>query len=217
MEMVKFNPHEAGDKPIRVVDTAAFETKVLKESDMDRALWTEVAVNYVDSITVVEGAGSTAEARWHAHFTYYTTSETPHRDFLAIRASDIKLRNSYTAQPFAFTRELYERDLQVHVTEQRIAEGLALAGLASPSLNGVSSSAPPVGPPPPQSLVISGRGGGYSGRRSSSGGSRGSDKHEKWLSLKFTNFCVLVPLTKVEPELIYILPIKSHREVRSVG
>ncbi|KAJ7732747.1 hypothetical protein DFH07DRAFT_968322 [Mycena maculata] len=43
------------------------------------------------------------------------------------------------------------------------------------------------------------------------------DKHAKWPSLKFTNFCVLVPLTKVEPELIYILPIKSHREVRSVG
>ncbi|KAJ7745205.1 hypothetical protein DFH07DRAFT_963417 [Mycena maculata] len=48
-------------------------------------------------------------------------------------------------------------------------------------------------------------------------GFRAVDKHAKWPSLKFTNFCVLVPLTKVEPELIYILPIKSHREVRSVG
>ncbi|KAJ7785060.1 hypothetical protein DFH07DRAFT_1054504 [Mycena maculata] len=43
------------------------------------------------------------------------------------------------------------------------------------------------------------------------------DKHAKWPSLKFTNFCVLVPLTKVEPGFINILPIESHREVRSVG
>ncbi|KAJ7209146.1 hypothetical protein GGX14DRAFT_364730, partial [Mycena pura] len=71
MAMCKLNPLESGEKQLRLLDTAAFEANVAKEIDLDRAEWTEAAENYVEFITLVEGAGSAAETRWHAHFAYF--------------------------------------------------------------------------------------------------------------------------------------------------
>ncbi|KAJ7209779.1 hypothetical protein GGX14DRAFT_395211 [Mycena pura] len=84
MSMCKLNPLESGEKQLRPLDTAAFETNVMKETDLDRAEWTEDAENYVEFITLVEGAGSAAETRWHAHFAYFTNSGDPKRNFAAI-------------------------------------------------------------------------------------------------------------------------------------
>ncbi|KAJ7207433.1 hypothetical protein GGX14DRAFT_635145 [Mycena pura] len=62
MPMCKLNPLESGEKQLRLLDTAAFETNIMKETDLDRAEWTEAAENYVEFITLMEGAGSAADA-----------------------------------------------------------------------------------------------------------------------------------------------------------
>ncbi|KAJ7214871.1 hypothetical protein GGX14DRAFT_359910, partial [Mycena pura] len=71
MAMCKLNPLESGEKQLRLLDTAAFETNFAREIELDRAEWTEAAENYVEFITLVEGAGSAAETRWHAHFAFF--------------------------------------------------------------------------------------------------------------------------------------------------
>ncbi|KAJ7711685.1 hypothetical protein DFH07DRAFT_786054, partial [Mycena maculata] len=153
MAMCKLNAAEPGEKQLRLLDMAVFEANVKKETDLDRAEWTEAAENYVEFIAIVEGTGSAAETRWHAHFAHFTNSGDPKRNFVAIHATDIAIRKDYASQPFAYDRELYRTDLGTAITEQRINEGILVLTAAG-------------GAPPPPSAANGGgsRGGGRGGR-----------------------------------------------------
>ncbi|KAJ7752253.1 hypothetical protein DFH07DRAFT_774542 [Mycena maculata] len=88
MHMAKLNPPNTGDKQIRVIDTDVFEQKIQAELSLDRAQWTEAARNYVNFISLVEGAGSSAEARWNAHFAFFQNSPDAADIFPAILIAD---------------------------------------------------------------------------------------------------------------------------------
>src|SRR6201996_7729190 len=161
MAMCKLNPTESGEKQLRLLDTASFKVNVMKETELDHAEWTEAAENYVEFITLVEGAGSAAESRWHTHFANFTNSGNPKRNFAAIRATDIAMRKDYASQPFAYNREHYRTLLEAEIMEQHISEGLR----ALSSTGGQQSSAPTSG---------NSRGGGRGGRGGAGrGGARG--------------------------------------------
>ncbi|KAF7368675.1 Reverse transcriptase ribonuclease h [Mycena venus] len=122
---MKTNPGIAGEKQIRVMNCDSFQEKHLKEEDMDRGRWREAAQNFVSFIEVLHGVGSVKAKRWEAHFGFFDNVRDAEKNFYAIRATDINLRKIYNAQPFIYTRDHYQKELEKEVTLLRIKEGLA--------------------------------------------------------------------------------------------
>ncbi|KAJ7090548.1 hypothetical protein C8R44DRAFT_564016, partial [Mycena epipterygia] len=107
----KLNAANPTEKQSRVLDTAAFEAKYLKEIDLDRAQWHEAARNYVAFVEEVCGADSKEAARWNAHFGFFDHVDKAEAHYIAILATDIALRLKYSSLPFTFDRSFYTREL----------------------------------------------------------------------------------------------------------
>jgi hypothetical protein len=122
LDTVKTNPSAPGEKQIRVINTDTLEDKYLKEKDMYGGQWQEAAENYVTFVELIEGIGSTAAKRWHAHFGFFTNVADAELNFPAIRATDIALRRRYISRPFTYDRENYQVELAKEVNLLRIAE-----------------------------------------------------------------------------------------------
>ncbi|KAK7041249.1 hypothetical protein R3P38DRAFT_2512412, partial [Favolaschia claudopus] len=120
MDTVKLNAAALGEKQIRVMSTATFEATVLREAEMDGAQWTEAAYNMI-SFTK-KGSPSPAHTRCNAHFGFFATLQDAGKNFPAIRATDIALRKRYVSTPFAYSRDLYDRELYNEIMEWRIKE-----------------------------------------------------------------------------------------------
>ncbi|KAJ7788692.1 hypothetical protein B0H14DRAFT_3503937 [Mycena olivaceomarginata] len=117
--MVKLDVSSSNPNALRLLDTAAFEKKNLKECDMDHAQWPEAAKNMITFVGEMEGEGSEAQRRWDA----YSRAE---RNFPAILTADIELQ--YDVQPFTFEESIYSHsqdDLVGHLgylTAKRVSE-----------------------------------------------------------------------------------------------
>ncbi|KAK6981323.1 hypothetical protein R3P38DRAFT_3234338 [Favolaschia claudopus] len=67
---------------------------------------------------------SPAHTRWNAHFGFFATLQDAEKNFPAIRATDIALRKRYVPTPFAYSRDLDDRELYNEIVEWRIKEAV---------------------------------------------------------------------------------------------
>ncbi|KAF7330695.1 hypothetical protein MSAN_02447600 [Mycena sanguinolenta] len=139
VDMVKLNASTSYTKGLRLLDTAAFEQKNLKESDMDRGQWLEGAKNYIGFIGELEG-------RWQRRAA---TTGKAEANFPAILKADIELRMQYNAQPFTFEESVYTNTLNGHIvdmkvvppTTTRLTHPLRLVGVAAAAVLGEAAGA----------------------------------------------------------------------------
>ncbi|KAJ7773560.1 hypothetical protein DFH07DRAFT_990076 [Mycena maculata] len=124
-----------GEKPSRVLNTVIFEKDVLKETEMDRAQWTEAALNFVDFVGAVEGVESDIVKHWQAHFRHFSNAPDKQRNYPVLLSADITLRQCYVSLPFVYNHTLYNDETRKGVTEievdERIKELMA-SGAAAP-------------------------------------------------------------------------------------
>ncbi|KAJ7720955.1 hypothetical protein B0H16DRAFT_1738597 [Mycena metata] len=125
MEKIKLNTASSADKPLCVLDTAAFESNCLAEKDLDRDEWTEAAQDWVSFIETVE---SEKPDHWNAHFGFLEDQDNAKSIFPAILITDIKIRKRYAALPFKFSHELYRNDLNEEVQALKLAHGIMSDG-----------------------------------------------------------------------------------------
>ncbi|KAJ7717687.1 hypothetical protein B0H16DRAFT_1740492 [Mycena metata] len=112
MEKIKLNTASSADKPLCVLDTAAFESNCLAEKDLDPSLrrWSE------------------KPDHWNAHFGFLEDQDNAKSIFPAILITDIKIRKRYAALPFKFSHELYRNDLNEEVQALKLAHGIMSDG-----------------------------------------------------------------------------------------
>ncbi|KAJ7749793.1 hypothetical protein DFH07DRAFT_775293 [Mycena maculata] len=123
---------ELGEKPFHVLNTVIFEKDVLKETEMDRAQWTEAALNFVGAI---EGVESDIAKRWQAHFGHFSNAPDKQCNYPALLSADITLRQRYISLPFVYNCALYDDETRKGVTVIEVDEHvkeLMASGAAAP-------------------------------------------------------------------------------------
>ncbi|KAJ7326212.1 hypothetical protein DFH08DRAFT_816563 [Mycena albidolilacea] len=113
----------SSDKQICVLDTAAFERKILAEKNMDHWQWLEGVQNFV---TFLKGYWSNRDHKqvkhWSRHFAFFAQAEKQETNFLAILATNIKLCCAYNVHPVVFSFEYYSQQLMEEIFNLHIAE-----------------------------------------------------------------------------------------------
>ncbi|KAJ7237352.1 hypothetical protein C8J57DRAFT_1568460 [Mycena rebaudengoi] len=170
----KLNAPGPGLKQPSVLDTEAFEEKVLREEVMGRAQWLEAAANFLTFLESVTGDPESSQCiRWHAHFGFFNSVSNKEVTFPAVRSTDIAMRKRYLSMPFQFSAQYYGQEFTAAVANMQIDEmrdQLAAHTATLPSIYNASTYTIPV---PGRGGSSGGAGRGGRGRGGAGGGRGG--------------------------------------------